>query len=572
MDNADLIFDVVVCGGGLAGLTFTLQLRLEQPDLRVAVLDRQSRPLPDAAFKVGESCVEFGAHYFTEYLQLSDYFESEHITKVGLRYFYGDSQGSLQDRPEVGLSHVHSVKSYQFDRGKLESDLRQMLSEDDGVTLLEGAKVGDLDLRPDQQHHIVTYRDDSTDDKIQLKCKWVVDASGRRQLIQRKLGLKKPLSGNPCSSAWFRFEGRWDVSDLVPESNTGWHDRVPERARYGSTNHLCGAGYWVWVIPLSGGDTSIGIVALEEIHPLDTYNTFPRATAWLEENEPQFAEYIRGQEPLDFKVMRKYSYSSSKVFSSDRWACVGEAGVFADPYYSPGSDLIGIANTLTVDLIRRDFAGELEAKTVNRHSSYVISTNRALANNIQRGYRSLGDGIVQSTRCMWDFAAAWGYQCPRLFSRTLCDEAKTAVLDKSFGNGFFLLSTCVQALLSDWYDARQANGGRFTFEFVDYLSMPWLSEHRLANLRRIDDLDELARQHETNQHTFEELAQAILLIAVEDTHPEKLDELRSVPWLNAWKLVLSPEKWESRDMFSPETEPRDFSRIHREVREKFRVA
>ena len=55
-------FDVVICGGGLAGLTLARQLRLELPELSVAVIDKLTRPLPEAAFKVGESSIELGTY------------------------------------------------------------------------------------------------------------------------------------------------------------------------------------------------------------------------------------------------------------------------------------------------------------------------------------------------------------------------------------------------------------------------------------------------------------------------------------------------------------------------------
>ena len=58
--------DVVICGGGLAGLLLARQLRQQMPDLSVAVIDRMARPLPDAAHKVGESSVELGCQYLEE--------------------------------------------------------------------------------------------------------------------------------------------------------------------------------------------------------------------------------------------------------------------------------------------------------------------------------------------------------------------------------------------------------------------------------------------------------------------------------------------------------------------------
>ena len=61
-------FDVVICGGGLAGLTLARQLKLELPELSVAVIDRFKHPLPEAVFKVGESSVELGTFYFSKTL------------------------------------------------------------------------------------------------------------------------------------------------------------------------------------------------------------------------------------------------------------------------------------------------------------------------------------------------------------------------------------------------------------------------------------------------------------------------------------------------------------------------
>ena len=75
-------FDVVICGGGLAGLTLARQLRLELPELSVAVIDRLKRPLPEAAFKVGESSIELGTYYLGQVLQLDDYFRKYHLPKA----------------------------------------------------------------------------------------------------------------------------------------------------------------------------------------------------------------------------------------------------------------------------------------------------------------------------------------------------------------------------------------------------------------------------------------------------------------------------------------------------------
>ncbi|KEQ14709.1 hypothetical protein GZ77_10390 [Endozoicomonas montiporae] len=126
---------------------------------------------------------------------------------------------------------------------------------------------------------------------------------GRRRLLQKKLDLSRESAGEPCSSAWFRVEGKIDVCDIVGKEHTGWHERVsgnhpedPDYNRFNSTNHFMGDGYWVWLIPLSTGYTSVGIVALEERQPFSSYNTLKKSMAWLNDNEPDIAKLLEGKE------------------------------------------------------------------------------------------------------------------------------------------------------------------------------------------------------------------------------------------------------------------------------------
>lgn len=338
--------DVVICGAGLAGLTLARQLRIEHPGVSVVLIDRLQRPLPEAAFKVGESTVELAAHYMRDMLGLADYLDRAHLRKLGLRFFFRNREGEPRQfaaRPEIGLSKFASIPTHQIDRGRLEQDLRAMV-EEDGVRLIEGARIADLEIGTGgSPHHVTYFHDDTGPEPQHLTARWLIDASGRSRMVQRQLGLAKQRERDH-HAVWFRVRGKLDVDDLVPRSDTAWHDRVPGGKRFLSTNHLAATGYWVWIIPLPSGHTSVGIVADRTFHPFDDLRSRDRAAAWLARHEPEFAALMAGHEMLDFCVLRNYSHTSERVFSADRWACTGDAGVFADPMYSPGTDLIAFGN------------------------------------------------------------------------------------------------------------------------------------------------------------------------------------------------------------------------------------
>src|SRR5258705_10983880 len=80
-------YDVAILGGGLAGLTLAIQLKRERPDTSVVVLEKREGPAPLAAFKVGESTVPSGAHYFAHIVGIEDHLNERHITKFGLRFW-----------------------------------------------------------------------------------------------------------------------------------------------------------------------------------------------------------------------------------------------------------------------------------------------------------------------------------------------------------------------------------------------------------------------------------------------------------------------------------------------------
>ena len=537
-------YDVLICGAGLAGLTLARQVKLELPALSIAVIDRLARPLPEAAHKVGESTVELAACYFGKVLRLEGYLTQRQLPKLGLRFFFGNAHGSFEERPELGVSLYGILPTYQLDRGRLENDLRQMVAEM-GVEVIEGTTVDTIDLADDADPHKVRCRRDSQ--QFTLRGRWVIDALGRRRLLASKLGLRLP-NNHSASAAWWRIDSRLDVGEMGVNGGAQWQRRVIED-RYLSTNHLMGRGYWVWFIPLASGATSVGIVTDETIHPFATYGkSYAQALAWLRAYEPAAWQLVKGYEPLDFRHLKNYSYNARQIFSHRRWSCVGEAGLFLDPLYSPGSDFIAVENTITVEMIRRDFQGELTEGAVDDFNRLVLDL---LAFDALRyfkdAYSIFGHAHIFTAKHAWDVAIYWA-MIAQLFVQDVVRRPSRDVF--TLLRQYEDLNARVQQLFIDWAAAAPA---RAPFAHADITRMRFLQMLHLdlAARRSHEQFLNVARK---NLNRLEEVAQLLFWQAIAECLPERMPPDRSrLPWVNAWSISLNPELWETDGLYKPST-------------------
>jgi len=447
MSEPHAMHDAVILGGGLAGLCLALQLRNEFPQLDVVVLERQQHPLPPAAHKVGESTVDIGAHYFAQTLGLRDYLHRQQILKFGLRYFFSDGCEDLGQTTELGLSEAFPTPSYQLDRGLFETFLGEEVRRR-GVDFRTGVAVRQLDVGQAGAAHAVRYTD-AAGQQHQLHARWLLDASGRAALLRRRFELTRD-DGHQVNAAWFRLDARIAIDDWCDDA--GWRTRCRPPERWRSTNHLCGPGYWVWLIPLASGAHSVGIVADAAMHPLDSYRDFDRALEWLGRHQPQVAREVGKHRDslLDFRFLRSYSHGCKQLFSADRWALTGEAGAFLDPFYSPGSDFIALANTYICELVRADRAGQPLAPRVRLSERLYQSFYDSMLAIFRGQYPLFGNATVMASKIVWDQAFYWGVLCQLVFQRRLIDAALFAELGPALAE-VQQLNERVQALFRDWH-------------------------------------------------------------------------------------------------------------------------
>lgn len=497
-------YDVVIFGGGLAGLTLSIQLKKENPDISILVLEKRAGEAPLAAFKVGESTVELGSYYLRHVIGLKDYLEEHELPKLGLRFFFkSKTKEDITSRVELGARGRLPTPSHQLDRGTLENHMTKVTREM-GNNVIWGGIVKDTDIN--KEGHTVTYKLDGEEKTVTAR--WVVDASSRASLLKRKLGFAKPME-HAANAVWWRLKGVIDIDTWSDDLE--WRNQLEPKLRYLSTVHFLDTGYWLWVIPLGTGNTSIGIVADPAVHPLETFNSYEKAMKWLSVNEPLAFEKLGAETPnlMDFMILKHYAHHSGRLYSAeDRWAVTGEAGAFLDPFYSPGTDLISLNNTLLTDLITRDLKGDdidLRAKVYEQSFLSLIDNWIPI---YQNKYPLMGTTQVMPIKICWDWAIYWAVTSLLFTNKSFTDInmlRKLFATEGGAGVRFGKLSGIMQNLFLEW---RPYDTEIFTSRYLDPLELDFMKEFQ-AGIEVQHEPGVLLEKIEDNMRKLEEVAVAI---------------------------------------------------------------
>lgn len=408
------IRDVIIAGGGLAGLSLAHQLKTSKPELDILVVERNQFPVPEKTAKVGESTVEIGSRYLKKTLGLEKQFTERHLRKHGLRCFFGEPQTDFSKQDELGVSQLFGIPTYQIDRGAIENQLQKSISNE-GVEVLDGVSTKSIEIDGDKKS--LTIQTGNGEQTYQSR--WLVDAAGRQALIKNKLGLKQD-NNHKGNALWFRVDRQIKIDEWSERRD--WQDRIKQpNTRWLSTNHFMGPGYWVWIIPLDNGATSIGVVMDDEVFATGDFGSIDGAKKWLNNNQPHCAQAIEGAQVLDYVVINDYSHGCKQLFSEQGWGMTGESGVFADPFYSPGSDFIAFNNTFLNQLVCDSFDG----KDIRLQSRLYETINQSFFSNtlsLYTGqYGGFGDRRMMSLKLVWDYAYYWGVLSILFFRSAITD-------------------------------------------------------------------------------------------------------------------------------------------------------
>jgi ABC-type nitrate/sulfonate/bicarbonate transport system ATPase subunit/flavin-dependent dehydrogenase len=333
---------VIIIGGGPAGSA--LGAYLARAKIDHIILDQVVHPRRH----VGESLVCSTTRIFQEIDFLSAMEQEKFVHKHGAVWTHWTDPKEhvirFREIPELGLTqdYTYHVDRSRFDQLLLKHAARQ------GSRVVEGARVEKIELSPDgaatgvrvsiknrssrgnealtsltthpssENLSLVTSAATTTN---LLRCKLVVDASGRSTVLGSQLRLKRhdALFDQFAVHNW--FEG---VDRGTPETADYIHIHVLNLPRA-----------WVWFIPINKTVTSVGIVTKGADFPKGNETDkdfFDRHIA----SHPVLARRMANARPLhEFTREGNYSYVMDR-FAGDGWLLVGDAARFVDPVFSSG--------------------------------------------------------------------------------------------------------------------------------------------------------------------------------------------------------------------------------------------
>jgi FADH2-dependent halogenase len=354
----DEIHDVAVIGGGPAGSTAAALLA--HGGRRVILFERERFP----RFHIGESLLPFNRGLFRR-LGVDDELESRYTKKYGALLMSSD--GSVRRRIDFadGLVPGHPM-AYQV----LRSSFDQMLlrnAEAKGARILEGSTVVGLSTSDAGCTVSVRHDDRGGGSPIPYRARFLIDASGQDAFVAARRGMRRMMPRLRKSSAFAHYEG---VS-RPPGPEGG--DIILIVLRDG----------WLWMIPLPGGVTSVGLV------------TDPRSLGSvadpLEESlrrSPAARERMRTARRIsEVWTASDYSYACRNP-AGDRFLLAGDAAGFIDPIFSSGVMLAMSSAELAAGALEEVLSGSTSRRRAFRaYERRVLGRIRTYLTIVEHFYR-----------------------------------------------------------------------------------------------------------------------------------------------------------------------------------------
>ena len=294
-----------------------------------------------------------------------------------------------------------------------------------GVEYLDETKLEDAQ----EESGGVILRGDRNGRRVEIRARFVIDASGPRGFLHRALGLGETAFEHlPRTEALYtHFTGveRWDAQERSDET-------PPYPVDDAALHHVFDGG-WIWVLRFNNGLTSAGVAATAEVARKLRFEEGEPAWQRLLEQLPSVREQFAKARPhLPFIHAPMLAFRSS-VAAGANWAQLPSAAGFVDPLLSNGFPLTLLGIERLAGALEEDWGTERFAM---RLRAYEQQTRRELditAELIGALYANMHDMEVFSAVTMLYFAAAMTAETRRRIGATTSLPSFLLESDAQFG-------------------------------------------------------------------------------------------------------------------------------------------
>lgn len=319
---AKMDYDVVIIGGGPAGSTTGAFLKKYDPNLKVAIFEREKFPRDH----VGESQLPITSYYLDE-MGVWDRVEAAGFPiKIGATYKWGKTKelwdfdfiagGKLEDQPRPAkFEGQRRFTAFQVDRAHYDKILLDYAGEL-GCEVFEEIGVKKVDALDDAVTS-VTLSDGRT-----VRGTHYIDASGRSGIIRQAMGIETEVPTRLQNVAVWDY---WENAEWAESIGVGGTRVQVMSVNYG----------WIWFIPLGPTRTSVGLVMPAEYLKSSGKKLEELYKQALSE-EKRIAYLMRNAKSEGkMATTNDWSFLSKRLYG-ENWFLVGESAGFADPILAAG--------------------------------------------------------------------------------------------------------------------------------------------------------------------------------------------------------------------------------------------
>ncbi len=321
--------DVLIIGAGPAGSV--AGGILEKKGIKTIIVEKELFP----RFVIGESLLPRCMDAFSEAGFMDDLQSQGFQTKAGALFLKGEERCdfSFETQYTKGWNWTWQMPREKFDTCLTDNLIKR------GVDLRFETAVTDIVF--DGSNSTTTIQDKHGELSL-IKAKFIIDASGYGRVIPRLFNLDRP-------------------SNLPPRQTLLVHSTDSKRSQYQEPDRIHAIVQnertWIWVIPFSNGNTSVGFVGdpsyFEHLEgsPEERMRT-------LISREPTLADRF-GDETFIFepRTLGGWSVTTDK-FYGDGFVLTGNVTEFLDPIFSSGVTLASVSSANAANLVARTLQGE----------------------------------------------------------------------------------------------------------------------------------------------------------------------------------------------------------------------